>query len=464
MSSQPQAFTQLHIGLGSFHRAHQAIYQHKLHQQGDERWHITAGNIRPDMQSTIDALIAQNGAYTLETVTPGGQYQYELIESIRTIIQWDEELNGLAKVAADPATRIISFTVTEAGYYLDENGKIDSSHPDIKNDLAGSSCCTLYGAMSRLLSTRKNQSAGPVTLLNCDNLRHNGDCFSSGLSQYLELSGDEELKDWVNTNTSTPNSMVDRITPRPAPELTDRVKAATGRTDLAAIMSEEFIQWVIEDDFIAGRPAWENVAVQMVEDVMPYEEAKIRILNATHSCVAWAGTLRGYNFIHEDLLDSDVRELAYNYVTNDVIPCLNTEDSAHPLDLAAYRDTVLDRFSNPYIKDTNQRVAMDGFSKIPGFILPSIMEGLEAGRSIDSVAMLPALFLAFLQREQRGDIPYTYEDQVTGIETAARICASENPLKMFAAEPMLFGTIANDERLYQAIEAAFAKVEQFIND
>lgn len=464
MSSQPQAFTQLHLGLGSFHRAHQAIYQHRLHQQGDERWHITAGNIRPDMQSTIDALIAQNGAYTLETVTPTGQYQYERIESIRSIVQWDEELSGLATVAANPATRIISFTVTEAGYYLDEHGSIDSSHPDIKSDLTGNTCCTLYGAMSRLLSHRKNQSAGPVTLLNCDNLRHNGDCFSSGLSQYLEISGDTELRDWVEQNTSTPNSMVDRITPRPAAELRDRVKAATGQNDHAAIMSENFIQWVIEDNFIAGRPAWEDVSVQMVDNVMPFEEAKIRILNATHSCVAWAGTLRGYSFIHEDVQDPDVRQLAYDYVSNDVIASLESGTSPYPLDLADYRDTVLDRFSNPYIKDTNQRVAMDGFSKIPGFILPTILEGLEAGRSIESVAMLPALFLAFLQREQRGNIPYKYEDQVIGIEAAVRICTADDPLKMFTSEPMLFGKIAGDERLYNAIKAASVKVEHFLKD
>lgn len=463
MNSKPQTYTQLHIGLGSFHRAHQAVYQHRLHELGDHRWQIAAGNIRPDMQSTIDALVAQNGTYTLETVTPSGQYEYELIKSIHSIINWDEELNGLVAVATDPSTRIISFTVTEAGYYLDEHGNIDTSHPDIKNDLAGSPCCTLYGAMSKLLSERKNKLAGPVTLLNCDNLRHNGDCFSSGLLQYIEESGDTELKQWVSTNTSAPNSMVDRITPRPAPELNDRVRAATGRDDPAAIMSESFIQWVIEDNFIAGRPAWEDVSVEMVNDVMPFEEAKIRILNATHSCVAWAGTLRGYSFIHEGVNDPEVRQLAYDYVTNDVIPCLDSESSTSPLDLAKYRDVILERFSNPYIKDTNQRVAMDGFSKIPGFILPTIMEGLTAGRSIKSVTMLPALFLEFLQREQRGKIPYTYEDQVTGLAAAKRIFASNNPLKMFTSEPMLFGKLAGDKRLYNAIGESSARVQQLFN-
>ena len=155
-------------------------------------------------------------------------------------------------------------------------------------------------------------------------------------------------------------------------------------------MGEAFIQWVIEDHFIAGRPAWEKVGAELVDSVMPYEEAKIRILNATHSCIAWAGTLVGLNYIHEGTLDADIHKFAYDYVTEDVIPCLTPS----PLDLERYRDVVLDRFSNPYIQDTNQRVAADGFSKIPGFIAPTLAEcferGVDAGGDRDAArAVLP---------------------------------------------------------------------------
>lgn len=454
--------TQLHLGLGSFHRAHQAVYLQNLHKQGDTRWQLAGGNIRGDMLDTIAALKAQGGAYTLETVSPSGDRVYQRIEAIKQVIDFDEALKGLTAVAADPATRIISFTVTEAGYYLDGENNLDDSHADLRSDLAGETHRTLYGALALLLSERMAEQAGPVTLMNCDNLRSNGERFAAGFKQFLERRDQEELLAWVNENTCTPNAMVDRITPRPTPDVRERVLAETGQDDLAALMGETFIQWVIEDDFIAGRPAWEDVGAQMVKDVMPYEEAKIRLLNATHTCVAWAGTLRGYQFIHEDCADADVVKLAYDYVTNDTIPCLDTPENPCPIDLAKYRDVVLERFGNPYIEDTNQRVAMDAYSKIPSQIVPTIRECLAAGRSADSVSMLPALFLAFLERQQRGEIPFEYQDQAMTDESARAICTSDDVVKAFVDERLLFDELAGDERLLMAMRGAYARVGAFI--
>ncbi|MCB1757470.1 MAG: mannitol dehydrogenase family protein [Gammaproteobacteria bacterium] len=462
MSQETPVYTQLHLGLGSFHRAHQAVYLQKLHNLGDTRWQLAGGNIRPDMQATIDALIASGGAYTLETVTPDEQYSYQTITAIRSIVKWDEKLAGLTAIAKQPDTRIISFTVTEAGYYLDDHDRLDDSYKDLGSDLAGETQCTIYGALSVLLTARMQANAGPLTLMNCDNLRSNGKRFYLGFIQFLERKGDTGLLQWVQQNTSAPNGMVDRITPRPPAELQQRVLQASGRDDPAAIMSEAFIQWVLEDDFIAGRPAWEKVGVTMVSDVMPYEEAKIRVLNATHSCIAWAGTLRGYDFIHEGTHDPQIRRLAFNYVSNDVIPCLDTPESPSPLNLADYRDVVLERFANPAIKDTNQRVAMDGYSKIPGFILPTLQQALAGGRTIDAVSMLPALFLAFLQRQQAGELPYAYEDQAMDTESARTICQADDVVAAFVAERLLFGQLAGDPRLLEAMRRAYARVEKFI--
>jgi len=368
----PSEFTVLHLGLGSFHRAHQAVYLQRLIDAGDTRWSISGANIRPDMAEVVAALEAQGGRYTLETVSPAGEYRYEEISAIREVLPWEPSLAKVIARGAAPSTRIVSFTVTEAGYYLDDKGRLDLSFPDLAADVErarrGESGetegkgVTIYGAVCAILRARKATNAGPLTLLNCDNLRHNGDRFRAGLLEFIELAGDADLLAWVKANTRCPNAMVDRITPRPPPELRARVKAATGRDDAAAITGESFIQWVIEDDFAAGRPDWGRVGVQLVESVQPYEEAKIRILNATHSCVAWAGTLVGLGFIHEGTHDAAIRKMAYDYVTDDVIPCLTPS----PIDLAAYRDVVLDRFGNPAIRDTNQRVAADGFSKIPG--------------------------------------------------------------------------------------------------
>jgi D-arabinitol 4-dehydrogenase len=252
--------------------------------------------------------------------------------------------------------------------------------------------------------------------------------------------------------------MVDRITPRPAPEVRERVKAATGIDDEAALMGESFIQWVIEDRFANGRPAFETVGVQMVDSVAAFEEAKIRLLNATHSCIAWAGTLVGYQFIHEGTHDPVIRQMAYDYVTHDTIPVL----SPSPLDLAAYRDVVLDRFGNPAICDTNQRVAMDGFSKIPGFIAPTVRERLARHESIDSVAMLPALFLAYLQRWHRGQIAYTYQDQAMDPAVAHAICDAADPVAAFCQDAVLWGELAGDARLTAAVRAASERVAGFV--
>ena len=463
MTTAQDTLTILHLGLGSFHRAHQALYLHQLHQLGDTRWVLAGGNLRPDMQDTIAALQAQGGAYTLETVTAQGERSYTWVESIRTVVPYTPDLAGLIAIAAQPGTRIISFTVTEAGYYLDSRHQLDwASAPDLKADLQalreGRAGSTIYGALTTLLRARRQAGAGAVTLLNCDNLRHNGDRSRSGLLQFVQSLGDADLVAWIEAHTTSPNAMVDRITPRPTADVAARVQAATGRTDPAALMGESFIQWVIEDRFANGRPAWERVGVELVESVAPYEEAKIRLLNATHSCIAWAGTLVGYRFIHEGTHDAAIRQLAFDYVTQDTIPVLQPS----PIDLAAYRDVVLERFGNPAIEDTNQRVAMDGYSKIPGFIAPTIRERLARSEGIAAVAVLPALFLAYLQLWHAGLIPYTYQDQAMDPAAAHAICDAADPVAAFAADKVLWGELAGDVRLVQALRAASAQVAEFV--
>jgi len=456
----------LHLGLGSFHRAHQAVYLNELHALGDTRWALAGGNIRPDMAQTIADLQAQDGAYTLETVTPQGVYEYNRITAIKKVVTYDDALTGLVAIAKDASTRIISFTVTEAGYYLDANEQLDLSFADLTADItrvkAGLAGHTIYGALCTLLRARMNAcsaSEAGITLLNCDNLRHNGDRARSGLLQFITLIDDTALATWVQQHTTCPNAMVDRITPRPTPTVAERVKAATGGDDPASLMGESFIQWVIEDNFANGRPAFERVGVEMVTDVAAYEEAKIRLLNATHSCIAWAGTLLGMTYIHEGTLHAPTRQLAYDYVTNDVIPVL----TPCPIDLARYRDVVLDRFSNPAIADTNQRVAMDGFSKIPGFIAPTIRERLTRGESVADVMVLPALFLAYLQRWHRGELPYTYQDQAMNPATAHAICSSADPIAAFVADDVLWGDLAGSAALTQAMTTAYAKVQAFVS-
>ncbi|WP_343585409.1 mannitol dehydrogenase family protein, partial [Herbaspirillum sp.] len=294
--------------------------------------------------------------------------------------------------------------------------------------------------------------------LNCDNLRHNGKRFRDGLLQFLALRKEAALAQWVERFTTSPNAMVDRITPRPTPAVAERVKHATGVDDPCALMGESFIQWVIEDDFKAGRPRLEQAGVEMVKSVLPYEEAKIRILNASHSCIAWAGTLAGLQYIHEGTLRDDIRRMAHDYVTQDVIPCLTPS----PIDLAAYRDTTLARFGNPAIQDTNQRVAADGYSKIPGFIRPTLQESLDAGRSPQATAMLPALFFVFLQRWNAGGLPYEYQDGIFDPAAARAMLAAADPVSAFCDDKLLWGALAGDARLLALVRTGVDRVGQWL--
>jgi len=448
----------LHLGLGAFHRSHQAVYLQRLHDRGDRSWRLASGNIRPGDHATIAALQSQHGTYRLETVTPRGERHYERIAALSEVVPYAFGIERLIAIGAHPDTRIISFTVTEGGYYLDAEDRLDDSATDVAADVEhirhGVAGTTIYGALTTILRARRTNSAGPVTLLCCDNLRHNGTRSRSGLLQFLERIGDDALRQCVENQTTSPDSMVDRITPRSTPNLRGRVLAATGYDDGAPVMAESFVQWVIEDNFAAERPAWQDVGVELVDSVLPFAEAKIRILNATHSCIAWAGTLAGYRFIHEGMRDERIRQLAHDYVTNDVIPCLQPS----PVDLYRYRDEVFDRFGNAALADTNDRVCADSYSKIRGFIAPTVCERLARNESIADAAVLPALFLATLRLESdSGSSTYKAGDADAAALDAIR--SSSYPLLALCLDPMLWGNRAGDEKLLAALRDAQGRIE-----
>lgn len=453
-----QTYQWLHIGSGSFHRAHQALYLHQLLQQrgeNDARWHIALGNIRDDANTLLTALEKQHGEYVLETVSPAGEREYEKITSIKKIIPWDDKLAALVTEGSAAGTKVISFTVTEGGYYLDAHLQLEKDHKDIAADLAGG-VRTIYGAIAHILQRRMENNLGPVTLLCCDNVRHNGQRFHDGLVQFLTLQQQDALLSWLSTGITTPNTMVDRITPRPSADIAPRVKAALNINDAAPVMAESFIQWVIEDNFAAERPELEKVGAELVSNVDAYEEAKTRILNASHSAIAWAGTLDGLSFIDESTNVKAIRQLAWDYVTEDVIPCLTPS----PLNLEEYRDVVLERFSNPHIKDTNQRVAADGLSKIPGFITPTLITRYEQGAVPRACARLPALFFLFMRRWHEGSLPYTYEDGILQPETIHAWFTSEDPVKAFASSKPLFSSLAGKAEFIQLLRETITELDR----
>jgi len=441
----------LHLGLGAFHRAHQAAFMQELHDGGDENWSLMSGNIRAGFEETVNALRIQNGRYTLETVTPAGDRAYKCIDSIRVVFPWRADMTEMLSQVRDSAVRILSFTVTEAGYYLGPSGRLEMKHPEIVADLTrareGKPGTTIYGALAALLRERRRHDGGPITLLCCDNLRHGGGYCRAGLLQFIEEITDLELLAWVRSNTTSPNAMVDRITPRPTQQLRDRVRAATGVEDAVPVMSEAFRQWVIEDNFCNGRPAWEKVGVDLVTSVAPYEEAKIRILNAGHSALAWAGTLVEHQFIHECVTDTRLATLVRDFVTKDVIPCL----SPSPVSLELYSELVMQRFSNAALGDTCQRVAQDSYSKLRGFIAPTICERLHSGSPIESAAVLPALYLEFLERATGCGLPWVYEDQSLPSGIVEAVASRSDPVAALCADGNVWGDYAGDFRLCDAI-------------
>lgn len=453
-----QQYTWLHIGLGSFHRAHQAWYFNELIESGDDSWTIAAGNIRNDSEHTVEAMLAQNGEYVLETVSPHDEREYEVIKSIKQPIRWAADLAPLIAVGAAENTRVIAFTVTEAGYYLDSKFKLVQNDTALQADLKGGHE-TIYGVIAKILRERMKLSDGRVTLLCCDNVRHNGERFHDGLVEFLQLTDQNDLIDWLAQNATTPNTMVDRIVPRPAEDLPARIKEKTGIDDKAPVMGETFIQWVIEDNFKDDiRPALEKVGVELVESVIPYEEAKIRVLNVPHAAIAWAGTLQGELFIHDSTLNDKVRQVAYDYVTEDVIASLGND----LIDLRKYRDVVLERFTNPHIKDTNQRVAADGFSKIPAQIQPTLIERYKQGARPAATALIPAIFFVFMEQWHQGKLPYAYQDGILDEAAVHAMFESDDPIHVFATDKALFGELAENADFEALLREQVAKARQFV--
>ena len=449
--------TWLHLGAGAFHRAHQAWYLNQLHLKGDTRWTLALANIRNSQtQETLQHLHAQKGSYTLELISPAGERDYQTISAVSKIVLWDAGLRSLIQEGASPDTRIISFTVTEGGYFLDDDGFLDTQHPSVTADLSGQSDpVTLYGALVRILRQRLNSDAGPVTLLSCDNLRHNGDSTLAGLTAFVRELGDSVLLEWISNNVSAPNSMVDRITPKFDAQIFSRLAAQGIDGDRVPLSCEWFGQWVVQDCFIGGRPALDEVGVEFTNDVTPYEEAKIRVLNASHSGVAWAGALMGKTYIDESLHPQVVQWIR-DYVMNDVKMALHPTD----IDLSTYCDTTLNRFGNRWVRDTTQRVSSDSIAKLHQYILPVIRQVYAKGSTPDATLILPALWMRFMQRRHDDALLFTYEDRALNEVDFNAIFNAEDPLLAFTENKKIWGGLAGHAELYQDMVRALACVDR----
>ena len=379
----------VHIGVGNFHRAHQAWYLHRLMQRGEALdWAIIGAGVRPYDDAMRARLVAQDCLTTLIELDPSGKTA-EVIGPMIDYLPIETGNAALIARMADPAIRIVALTVTEGGYYIDPVTKtFDADHPDIRHDVANPERPrTAFGAMVAALRLRRAAGHGPFTGQSCDNLLGNGNVLRRVVVSLARL-GDPDLAEWIDTHCSFPNSMVDCIVPATGP---DEIALARefGLEDAAPVTHENFRQWVIEDQFCLGRPPWEKVGATITEDVHPYESMKIRILNAGHQVLANVGEILGRATIADCMSDTDIAAFFRKVETDAFIPYVDAVPAMTP---SAYLDLIERRFANPKIRDTTRRVAFDGSSRHPGFVLPILREAIAAGGDVTGHALVEALW------------------------------------------------------------------------
>ena len=381
----------VHIGLGNFHRAHQAWYTHRLMQQGlAQDWAILGAGVRPYDSAMRDRLAAQDWLTTLIELDPAGR-SAEVVGSMIGYVPIEEGNGPLIDAMADPAIRIVALTVTEGGYYLTPDKALDVDHPDISHDAANPDRPrTAFGAMVAALARRRAAGHPPFTGQSCDNLQGNGAILRQTVAGLARLS-DPSLAEWIEAEMSFPNAMVDCIVPATGPAELALVREM-GVEDEAPVTHENFRQWVIEDDFRQGRPDWDKAGATFSDRVHDYERMKIRVLNAGHQVIGNVADLLGIVTIADTMADDQIAALFRKVEEDEILPHIHAVPEYTP---AAYLDLIERRFANPAIRDTTRRVAFDGSSRHPGFVLPSVRDGLAAGRPVEGLALVEALWARY---------------------------------------------------------------------
>lgn len=399
----------VHIGLGNFHRAHQALYLDDLcNAQGPGPWGICGVGLLAQDQAMAAALRPQDLLYTLVERDEGVETA-RVIGTQRGYLHAPSEAEKVLARLADPETRIVSITVTEGGYYLDHGtGELDQNHANLRHDLdkPTEAPVSLYGYLAEALNRRRKAGTAPFTVLSCDNLQSNGELAGRMLTGFARLR-DPELGAWIEANVAFPNCMVDRITPVTTDALRAQAKTLLGGVEDAwPVVAEPFRQWVVEDQFCNGRPDLAAVGVQMTSDVHPYELMKIHLLNAGHQMLCHYGVLLGYATADEATRDPDIRALLNRYMDT-VRPLIHEPPGVNLVD---YQQTLISRFANPAVKDQLSRIAFYASSGIPKFVLPIARAQLQQGGPIAVFALLIAGWIRYLGGKDDAGKPITPTD------------------------------------------------------
>jgi D-arabinitol 4-dehydrogenase len=360
----------VHLGFGAFHRAHQAVYiDDYMDKTRDLSWGIAAVNLRKEDSDKFNLMALHDNGYLLKTTTPKGIKSFRMVRSHISFSDWSKTPSKAENLLGKSSVKAISITVTESGYYLNSDWSLDVKNSIIQKEINGLEKLSIYAYLCSGLKYRMKKINEPVTVICCDNIRSNGDILKKNFYKYLELKKENILIDWLSKKASFPNSMIDRITPRSTKKLHKEVLKISNHYATSAINSESFIQWVLEKKFASSMPALNKVDVELVDNVNPYEEAKIRILNGGHTALCYLGALSGYKTFDEIMTDQKLCSHFYNFETENVLPAIRID---LPFDKYKYRDLIAERFSNKAIEDDLSRICMDGWSKFPIFIRPTI--------------------------------------------------------------------------------------------
>lgn len=396
----------VHLGYGAFHRAHQAVYlDDYMEKTGDLNWAIAAINLRSsESEAFAQAAVAKSG-YVLKEIDPDGTLSYRLVRAHAEHIDATTSRDRAIAKICEEQVKIISATVTESGYYFKNDWSLDLNAGPIAAGLRGETVETIYHFLSDALEARSQSNAGPVSILCCDNIRDNGRVLKNALIAYVAAQGKDSLVDWITQNTTFPCSMVDRITPRATPDLNEEIATHWKQHQQAPIHAETFIQWVLENEFAADFPNLADVGVEIVDNVVPYEETKIRILNGGHTGLAYLGALAGHATFDQAMNDKKIRAHFDAWERDEVLVGL---DSDIPFDTVDYLGQIARRFENGGIADHLERICMDGYSKMSIYIRPTLSACLKLGMLPTAGFDCIASWVIYARRVQEGvcDVPY----------------------------------------------------------
>lgn len=386
----------LHIGVGNFHRAHLQFYTNMLLKNPDNKdWGICGAMLLPSDEKLYRILKNQKNEYTLTVCGRDGKNEVYRIGSLIDLIWGIENPNNVIDKIADPSIKIVTLTITEGGYNIDKaTGKFKLDSPSIKHDLENpKQPQTTFGFIAEGLRKRMNHSGAPITILSCDNLQHNGTTAHKAFNAFIEAQ-DKTLSEWVKKNVTFPNSMVDRITPATYPADVERLNVMNGTHDEAPVYCEDFIQWVIEDNFIAGRPQWETVGVEFTNDVTAYENMKLSLLNASHTLLSYPSFLSGYRKVDDAMADQNIVKLVRDFMDIDITPYVPAPGHT---DLNIYKQTLIERFANHSVSDQVARLCSDGISKFPVYVMPNLIKMIRDNADLTRVAYLFAAYRHYLK-------------------------------------------------------------------